>query len=549
MFLNLTRHSLHRQAVTTGFYELSGGSQQTHCSYFPTTMTPDLPVEIWLYIVSMLPRDHIRKLVGINRMLFSLAMDEIYREVRYIDNNQVMRKTFHQLKYPTIARRVQRVYIRPGFFPEMEIFTKAKLSYLGRLRLKVFRLGRKASSPQPTLDPQEDALIAAGHGLANCTAVEELTIALHDLHPPPSFASFLKTIWVLLAPNLRRLTIDATLPKFALLLNPALLQAFPNLTDLHISIAFSRLSPKRQRDPRVILPFANAVSGTILHLKISSSEVVDFGDLFYGLTCFPNLQKLGVYIPLNSPPSKVHPALGQFIQLHTKSLQDLTVVPLDAMMLQDALRYRAWVMELICGLDFPLLRSLHIGLLMGYMFNITTVPPFSSIRLPQLVSLTLVDAYLPRGDIEAIFNGTFNGNCLESLRIGVEKLSSRILLILAERLPHLTSLDMTFRRRSGEPFLIQDAYDSYDVSPRHDTLPYIDPPQLEFERRMSGCDLKNWKVRNLKLSRVRWSSCALPHYDLRTMETVARCLSFPVIYGVRNYCACTNKHSQGVLWS
>lgn len=60
-------------------------------------MTPDLPVELWLYILSLLPDGHRHKLVGINRTLFTLAMDEIYQEIRFIDDDKNMLKTFHQL--------------------------------------------------------------------------------------------------------------------------------------------------------------------------------------------------------------------------------------------------------------------------------------------------------------------------------------------------------------------------------------------------------------------------------------------------------------------
>lgn len=61
-------------------------------------MAPNLPAELWLKIVSLLPRGQLRKLVGINRVLFTLAMDDIYREVRFMDDDRNMLKTFHQLK-------------------------------------------------------------------------------------------------------------------------------------------------------------------------------------------------------------------------------------------------------------------------------------------------------------------------------------------------------------------------------------------------------------------------------------------------------------------
>jgi hypothetical protein len=41
-------------------------------------MIRDLPAELWLEILSYLPPGHVRKLLGINRFLTEMALDEIY---------------------------------------------------------------------------------------------------------------------------------------------------------------------------------------------------------------------------------------------------------------------------------------------------------------------------------------------------------------------------------------------------------------------------------------------------------------------------------------
>jgi hypothetical protein len=61
-------------------------------------MVPDLPVELWLYILSMVPGHHLRKLIGINRTLFTMAIDEIYQEIRFINDDKRMLDVFQQLK-------------------------------------------------------------------------------------------------------------------------------------------------------------------------------------------------------------------------------------------------------------------------------------------------------------------------------------------------------------------------------------------------------------------------------------------------------------------
>ncbi len=62
-------------------------------------MAQDLHIELWLNIPSYLPRGAIHKLLGINRALFELAMDDIYHEVQLIADDKKMWKTLDQLRY------------------------------------------------------------------------------------------------------------------------------------------------------------------------------------------------------------------------------------------------------------------------------------------------------------------------------------------------------------------------------------------------------------------------------------------------------------------
>jgi len=60
--------------------------------------TPDLPVELWLEILGYLPRSALHKMIGVNRLLFELALDDLYEEIRLISDDKSMLKTFKQLK-------------------------------------------------------------------------------------------------------------------------------------------------------------------------------------------------------------------------------------------------------------------------------------------------------------------------------------------------------------------------------------------------------------------------------------------------------------------
>lgn len=330
------------------------------------------------------------------------------------------------------------------------------------MKTKVLRLGRKKARPP------EDIIRIAQRALANCNTAEEFTIVIHDLLPPTTFEPFLEKLWPSLGPNLRQLTISATLAKFPLILRHSLLGTLPNLTDLNIDLAVSRFSSTRAQGVsamRATLSFMNALSETLQSFTISSSELVDVTSLFSALRYFPRLQKLAIHATISH--LTVPYALTKFLTRHETTLKHFALGPSDATILRDEpdFMYETWVTQVFCGLDLPALQSLHIGLSIGsYPFSDPITPPLSSIRLPQLVSLALSDAYMSHDDIEATFSDRFDGNCLESLQLNVKELSPKVLDTLAAKLPHLVSLDMTFESRFTQniPLWGSEAY--YDVS-------------------------------------------------------------------------------------
>jgi len=58
---------------------------------------PDLPLEIWMEILSYLPRGFVRRMIGINRLLFELGMNEIYKEVYLMEHEGVGLETLGQI--------------------------------------------------------------------------------------------------------------------------------------------------------------------------------------------------------------------------------------------------------------------------------------------------------------------------------------------------------------------------------------------------------------------------------------------------------------------
>lgn len=60
--------------------------------------TPDLPTELWFEILSYLPRSYVFKMMGINRVLFRMAMELKYEEVCLIADDKEALRAFKQLR-------------------------------------------------------------------------------------------------------------------------------------------------------------------------------------------------------------------------------------------------------------------------------------------------------------------------------------------------------------------------------------------------------------------------------------------------------------------
>jgi hypothetical protein len=57
-----------------------------------------LPIELWLEILSYLPRKSRRKAIGINRFFFELISDELYEELRIVADDSETLHRFSQLQ-------------------------------------------------------------------------------------------------------------------------------------------------------------------------------------------------------------------------------------------------------------------------------------------------------------------------------------------------------------------------------------------------------------------------------------------------------------------
>lgn len=61
-------------------------------------MENELPFELWLEILSYLPQGFHRRLIAVNRALFEYALDEIYKKVELVHDDENTLFTFTRLR-------------------------------------------------------------------------------------------------------------------------------------------------------------------------------------------------------------------------------------------------------------------------------------------------------------------------------------------------------------------------------------------------------------------------------------------------------------------
>ncbi|KAF8152232.1 hypothetical protein B0H34DRAFT_800709 [Crassisporium funariophilum] len=306
--------------------------------------TSDLPLELWLEILSYLPRSTLHKMIGINRILFEIALDDIYEEVRFVCDDKDTRKTFKQLRHADISNRVRHLLIRPAFLPGLDEDVNASsatvqdrlsttFTYMKNLR----KLPSKTTIFDESLrDPAYEILDIAKRSIKFCQNLRELTIILRDHALTLSFMSFLNSMWNSdsIGPNLQKLSLETTLVKLPLLLNPLVKcsKQLSHLETFDLNIAVSRFQHTlTERDAAIhaLESFLDAFNGTLTSLTISFSLQMVLRPFFEFLPHLPKLKKLELLVIFNvlTLDSPLGEHLAMFIAKHTEHLEHLVIKP------------------------------------------------------------------------------------------------------------------------------------------------------------------------------------------------------------------------------
>ncbi|KIM44131.1 hypothetical protein M413DRAFT_25597 [Hebeloma cylindrosporum] len=516
--------------------------------------TLDLPVELWLEILSYLPKSALHKLIGINRLLFELALDDIYEEVRFITDDKQTEKIFLQMeRFPSIAKRVRRLLIRPTFLPAMDAgeaggrahSSRARITIKERLFPRSNLLKYNPFEPRCTVEGRRDLdtgyiLQLAEKAIKLCPDLQDLTVILHDHMLTKPFISFLKSLWKSDSPLMNPQKVLRSLESFSIDLAPSRFEAIPKRAEEATNSSHRALVSLRS--------FFSLFRDSITSISISTHSAHYFRTLITYLPLrFPNLKKLEVLTIFKVSAHQTAP-LFKFLDEHSGQLEHLTIKPFPR---QTSFGhtddwYAIWISpsppstlvgEHSFGTGFarlvlPKLQYLDIGLRYRRIQHVphwanpnvnAKLLPNLNMLAPNLRHLVLSDVALSleRVDdlVESLSDDGGSGCGLESMDIIVTMLSPHIFDVLSAKLPGLKKL--TIQHWALSDVRTQETYNEL---------------MLSFLEAIRARRYPGWMLRYLRLTMM--ATCGKPHPNMVMMKGVAEALSSGVELDGRLRCGC-----------
>ncbi|PPQ65057.1 hypothetical protein CVT26_015753 [Gymnopilus dilepis] len=479
----------------------------------------DLPVELWREITSYLPRSTLYRLMGINRTLFNLAMDDFYREIRFISDDVRTRELLKSTIEPQNAARVRKLLIRPDFLPGLD-----EAYAHGMLDRWIW--GLRSSKDDATF-------LAAVSAIRPCSKIREVKVVLHDHRFTPSFGRFLLSVWqISLGTRLHTLSIDTTWIKIPRFLQPLLelSETLTNLQEFTLEVSPSRVGhgeASTEVTVRSLLSFLRALSGQLTALRLSSPYFKEIAISLDTIPHFPKLERLEIFAFFGEGPQQFK-CLTRFIASHEHTLRYFLLKPQPRYYLGKVAHqeYSAWLNpqthdEELKAFAKPLykLETLHLGLCDGpedqnfFASEDSLTPrvvPNLSTFVPNITSLVLTCLPLTLDRISHLIDGLPEDSAgrrqLRSLRatlLFTDALSASLFDMFALRLDSLKSLAITYCRPYGVDALSLD----------------FEAIEEAFYREMEEKRYDGWELDVLRLTKPE--ACPTPHPDMTLMEAVA----------------------------
>ncbi|KIM44335.1 hypothetical protein M413DRAFT_443337 [Hebeloma cylindrosporum] len=434
-----------------------------------------LPIELWFYIAELIPPSDLLKLVGINRVFFTLIMNELYNQLSFITSDpRVFIDKLTELQSPGLAERIRVLTLWPSAVRDavnaiqpddadvpgtLERPTTPKpAAYLQKSRERVEKLlghrrtaSRVRTPPKAAFPSPEERSQMFHDAIRNLTRVEEYEINWYFDKGNKESAwkfSFFPEIWQSIGSNLRRLSIDVQVFKLGDIVMSS--GSLPKVEELLLTL---RSEVRLGHSGDTTIPyFLNKFSRTLQHLSIKTIGHQELSTIFQPelLGRFPLLVKLSIIMPLDAHHLRDPLGFKQLLQ-NNPTIRDLCIRYSRCCRpcTDDGFKTYDGRHQLYSGVSLPNLHALELGLHIPIPADHTS-PMLNYIgRLgSDLTSLTLKDRSLTLEEIRIVLR-LFPSYQLKRLSLFPRLLSPQLIDLIAKTCPDLNSLSMDVEMAVG----------------------------------------------------------------------------------------------------
>ncbi|KIK04476.1 hypothetical protein K443DRAFT_675931 [Laccaria amethystina LaAM-08-1] len=426
-------------------------------------MAVDLPTELWLRITHFVSDNDLFRLIGVNRLFFDLVTDRRYRQLIIDDDRPaaLVNKITRIENDPMVAARVKSLCIHP------KAVRSACIRSAKGGEKNVIRPAKHPNWPDvfqrrsQTHSIEEDVWLADRllSALSKLTSIEEYIVDWkRGLEGERHFCVPLLTAVCgpTLVRDLTSITLHMTIGQmsdsiFDVTGLDKLQELSLNFTcgDLHFGPWEARYALEKMS------AFINHVALTLQSLSISSIGHMDFSILYTNLTYFPRLHHLALLVPCD-PKHVVDPTgFHQFLKAHFKTLQHVHFSPQyccpQSALPPDTMTTNEWMDQCFGGgIQLHNLQHLDLGLNIlgsGGKRVMLATQRFGDI-VSSLATLTIIGCVIALDDLALLlgpFSNSKGGSAPRKLVLEVHVLSANVLDFLADKLPCLERLDLTYR--------------------------------------------------------------------------------------------------------
>jgi len=493
-------------------------------------MVQDVPYDVWRHITSFLSPDEVKQLYTVNRTLFSLAMDQRYKEavigflfhpdtersltrLMWVVASRCFDKLTPKIRYPEIAARVRNLVLKPGHICKFVLESKSK-QLERKIGHKFHRLQKTLDIPSPLAhrvvkhpmdgkSAKKNTLKIMKH-LLGLISLEVIMTAENHRTFRDARIEFLSPAWQAFRGCLRSLNLQVPLEDVEKFLPPKEITV-ENLRTVSLKIDCSL----QYNDPQslvmdVVLPFLHNHHRTLRTLTIEANDRFDLYPLLGKLPAMPCLTSFKIRQHFTTTVRNPTDFRGLQVFLSTHRLQlihfcfELHPHYAQFPMPEAFFSYACFKVIL------PKLERLSLSLSYfpdNYLNSMTT---YVHHLASSLLSLDIHHHFWDREQVRTLAKGFLVNAPLRELKLFVLIFEPSLLSALATHLPNLETLNVGFKQVGPNGYVATVPFSReqipavrfYFTSSVLSTW-RASSPLTQFTHEISSLDLTQWRLRTL----------------------------------------------------